>query len=180
MDWKNPEIPFDSLSELAYIIADYVIESAIRVVTEGEQPRPIKSVVLVVAEGEQPRSIKSTVQVVAEGEQLRVIKSAAQVVTEQQPKEAGISGSTFEIFKRVGNPPALGTKPYPSSVAGDKYEVRNIKWMMCKDYTTVRGLLQIEEYVKVRRRAGIYGLHYLQTQPCWNLVKCRPVVWQGI
>lgn len=67
MAWKNTEIPFDSVSELAYIIADDVIKNAVQIVTE---------------------------------EQLVEL-----------PKEAGITGPTFEIFKRLGNPSVLGTKP---------------------------------------------------------------------
>ncbi|XP_077163368.1 A-kinase anchor protein 14 [Paroedura picta] len=50
-----------------------------------------------------------------------VIKSAIQVCTEEQPKE---------------------------EVAEAKYEARNIKWLMCKNFTTAKGLLQIEEYMK--------------------------------
>ncbi|XP_003229541.2 A-kinase anchor protein 14 isoform X2 [Anolis carolinensis] len=45
--------------------------------------------------------------------------------------------------------------------AAAKYKIPNIQWMECRDFTVGKGLLQIEEYMRVRRgsstKAGCTG-----------------------
>nr|XP_056714970.1 A-kinase anchor protein 14 [Euleptes europaea] len=67
-----------------------------------------------------------------------------------------------------------------------KEAVKNIKWMMCKDFTTARGLLKIEEYMKTweLHKSWLHYTNYTEDEELqystryhyrvrWSIPTCR-------
>ncbi|XP_042334121.1 A-kinase anchor protein 14 [Sceloporus undulatus] len=77
-------------------------------------------------------------------------------------------------------------KKEEEKVAGAKYEVPNIKWMQCKDFTIGKGLLEIEEYMRTweLHESWLHWTNYLNDEELkystryyyrvrWSIPTCR-------
>ncbi|KAH0630859.1 hypothetical protein JD844_004169 [Phrynosoma platyrhinos] len=71
-------------------------------------------------------------------------------------------------------------------VAGAKYEIPNIQWMQCKDFTIGKGLLEIEEYMRTweLHESWLHWTNYLSDEELeystryhyrvrWSIPTCR-------
>ncbi|XP_048370454.1 A-kinase anchor protein 14 isoform X2 [Sphaerodactylus townsendi] len=108
-----------------------------------------------------------------------VIKSAEQVVIKEQLEKAGIASPTVV-------PSREKFFAEPSSVAEAKYEVKNIKWLTCKEFTTTKGLMKIEEYMKTweLHKSWLHWTNYIEEEELqystryhyrvrWSIPTCR-------
>lgn len=72
------------------------------------------------------------------------------------------------------------------AVAGAKYVVPNIAWMQCEDFTIGKGLLQIEEYLRVSLDIYSSSIPCVLLRPCvggcWaqRLSKTKPPCWEHL